>query len=83
MIIKYRQHAVDQMYARKITGSVVESVITSYDGSPVIQSPDKRIFYKKIRGRSDNLIAVVVLSIVNQPEILEVLTVMVRFEVRK
>ena len=83
MIIKYRQHAVDQMLARKISGSEVELIITNYDGEPVVQSPDKKIFYKNIHSRNDNLIAAVVLTSIKQPEILEVLTVMVRFEVRK
>ena len=83
MIIKYRQHAVEQMLVRKISGREVESVITHCDGEPLVQSPDKRIFYKNIRGRNDNLIAVVVLATLKQPEIFEVLTVMVRFEVRK
>ena len=45
------------------------------------QSRDKFIYYKKIKGRKDNDIAAV--TLIESKDTLEVLTVMIDFEVQK
>lgn len=79
MQLIFTDHAVDRMTERNISTADVKLVLTNADGE-IQQSMDKRIVYKKISGRSDNLIAVVA---VDRPlGVTEVVTVMVRFEVR-
>jgi hypothetical protein len=76
--IKYRSHAVDRMLQRKITTFEVELILSDPDGT-IKQSRDKYIYFKRLKGRKDNLIAAVML-IKSQDEI-EVLTVLIDFEV--
>lgn len=78
MEIKYRSHAVDRMLQRNITTAEVELVISEPDGT-IKQSKDKFIYYKKLKGRKDNLIAAV--TIMKSKDNIEVLTVMIDFEV--
>jgi hypothetical protein len=79
MEIKYRSHAVDRMLQRNITTAEVELVISEPDGT-IKQSKDKFIYYKKLKGRKDNLIAAV--TIMKSKDNIEVLTVMIDFEVQ-
>jgi hypothetical protein len=60
MVIKYRSHAVNRMLQRNNTTVEVEFVISEPDGT-IKQSRDKFIYYKKLKGREDNLIAAVTL----------------------
>jgi hypothetical protein len=76
--IKYRSHAVERMLQRKISTTEVEMIILDPDGV-IKQSQDKSIFYKKLKGRTDNMIAAV--TIIRNHESYEVITVMVDFEV--
>ncbi len=78
MDIKYSSHAVTRMLQRKISPVDVELVINAPEGI-IAQSQDKFIYYKKIIGRNDNLIAIVIIK----NEIYEVITVMIHFEVAK
>ena len=78
MKVKYRSHAVDRMLQRKITTFEVELILSDPDGT-IKQSRDKYIYFKRLKGRKDNLIAAVML-IKSQDEI-EVLTVLIDFEV--
>lgn len=71
----YTDHAVQRMEQRKITHDLILDVLSSPDGR-IKQTMDKEIIYKKIKNRSDNLIAVV---IVGKKEIL---TVMNFFEIK-
>ena len=80
MEIKYRSHAVDRMLQRNITTAEVELVIREPDGT-IKQSRDKFIYYKKLKGRKDNLIAAVTLA--KSKDAFEVLTVMIDFEVQR
>lgn len=76
----YSTHAVQRMIERSITTADVEAVITKADGS-IPQSRDKKIFYKRMRHRKDNLIAVV--AVQRSSELpTEIITVLVNFEVR-
>ena len=79
MEIKYRSHAVDRMLQRNISTVEVELVISEPDGV-IKQSQDKYIYYKKLRGRTDNLVAAVTLT--KSRESFEILTVMINFEVQ-
>lgn len=79
MDIKYRSHAVDRMLQRNITTAEVELVINEPDGM-IKQSSDKFIYYKKLKGRKDNLIAAV--NLVKSKNVFEILTVMIDFEVQ-
>jgi hypothetical protein len=79
MEIKYRTHAVDRMLQRNITTAEVELVISEADGT-IKQSRDKFIYYKKLKGRKDNLIAAV--TLVKSKDAFEVLTVMIDFGVQ-
>ena len=80
MDIKYSSHAVERMIQRKITTGEVELIIKSPDGE-IKQSNDKYIYYKKIKLRNDNLLAAV--TVKRSMKVIEVLTVMVNFEVKK
>ncbi len=75
MELIYSDHAVIRMEQRRITHSIVLDICLNPDGK-IKQSMDKEILYKKIKNRSDNLIAVILIS-KN-----EVVTVMNYFEVR-
>ena len=79
MEIKYRSHAVNRMLQRKISTDEVELILKEPDGV-IAQSLDKYIFYKKLKGRKDNLIAAV--TLIKSKETFEVLTVMIDFEVQ-
>jgi hypothetical protein len=79
MEIKYRSHAVDRMLQRNISTAEVELVINDPDGT-IKQSRDKFIYYKKIKGRKDNLIAAV--TLIKSKKSIEILTVMIDFEVQ-
>lgn len=80
MEIRYRSHAVDRMLQRNISTEEVELVIRDPDGT-IQQSRDKFIYYKKIKGRNDNLIAAV--TLIKSKNAAEVLTIMIDFEVQK
>ena len=74
--LNYTDHAVQRMMERDITHDLVLAVISNYDGK-IKQSQDKQIFYKKVKNREDNLIAVIIVGNSN------ILTVMTYFEVKK
>ena len=76
--VKYRAHAVDRMLERKISTTEVEMILLEPDGV-IKQSLDKYIYYKKLKGRTDNMIAAV--TITKMYKSFEVLTVMIDFEV--
>lgn len=76
----FTAHAVQRMNERRLSPEQIIKVLTAPDGV-IPQSRDKDIFYKRIRGRDDNLIAVVAVKTADPRN--EVLTVMVNFEVRK
>ncbi|HXH75861.1 MAG TPA: DUF4258 domain-containing protein [Bacteriovoracaceae bacterium] len=78
MEIKYRSHAVNRMLQRNISTDEVELILNEPDGM-IRQSQDKFIFYKKLKGRKDNLIAAV--TLIKSKNAFEVLTVMIDFEV--
>ncbi len=77
MQITYRDHAVVRMIERRLIPSEIEQVLLKPDGV-IKQSKDKAIYYKKLRHRKDNLIAVV--AIKNEFSF-EVITVLINFEV--
>ena len=79
MEIKYTAHAVERMMQRHVSPQAVEALLTEPDGS-ILQSMDKYIFYKKIKGRKDNDIAAVVIHKMKYQY--EVITVMINFEVK-
>ena len=79
MQIVFSKHAVDQMTVRNINTDDVELILKEPDGI-VSQSRDKSVYYKRLKGRLDNLLAVVVVRV---GETIEVITVMHNFEVRK
>lgn len=79
MNIKYSSHAVDRMLQRRISTKDVELVINEPDGK-IKQSQDKFIFYKKLKGRKDNLIAAI--TVLRSANTFEVITVMINFEVK-
>ena len=74
----YRSHAVERMLQRKISTVEVEMVLLEPDGV-IKQSLDKYIYYKKLKGRTDNMVAAV--AIKKKHDSFEVLTVMIDFEV--
>ncbi len=80
MNIKYSSHSVDRMIQRKISTNDVELILSEPDGK-IKQSQDKFIFYKKLKGRKDNLLAAV--TVLRNKATIEVVTVMVNFEVKK
>lgn len=67
------------MLQRNITTTEVELILSDPDGT-IKQSRDKYIYYKKIKGRKDNIIAIV--TLIKSRNSFEVLTVMIDFEVR-
>ena len=79
MNIKYTPHAVERMLLRKISTKDVELILSEPDGK-IKQSQDKYIFYKKLKGRKDNLIAAVTVQSSNT--IFEIVTVMINFKVK-
>ena len=80
MEIKYTPHAVERMMQRNISPQEVE-LLLSNPGGAIMQSMDKYIYYKKIKGRTDNALAAVTVVIENNRY--EVITVMVNFEAPK
>jgi CRISPR/Cas system-associated endoribonuclease Cas2 len=80
MNIKYSAHAVDRMLQRKITTTQIERILNDPDGM-IHQSKDKIIFYKILKERKDNALAVV--TVLKSIDIYEVITVMINFEVNK
>ena len=76
----YSAHAVQRMIERRISTAEIDAIIANPDGT-IPQSRDKTIFYKRLRHRKDNLIAIVAVKRPNQGS-LEVITVLVNFEVR-
>lgn len=78
MEIKFTPHAVERMMQRKISPQEVESLLTDPDGS-IVQSKNKYIFYRNIKGRKDNDIAAVA---IHKKDYYEVITVMIKFEVK-
>ncbi|MCY4531834.1 MAG: DUF4258 domain-containing protein [Gammaproteobacteria bacterium] len=79
MEFRYSTHAVDRMIQRQISTVEVEEILINPDGL-IRQSRDKVVAFKKIEGRSDNSLAVVA---VERDGNIDVVTVMVNFEVRK
>jgi hypothetical protein len=80
MNLRFQPHAVERMQQRNLTVGEVETVIASPDGR-IRQSHDKWILYKRL-GRKDDSIAAVVIEEMGQG-IIDVVTVMVNFEVQK
>lgn len=78
MEIKYTPHAVERMIQRKVSPQEVELLLGDPDGT-IVQSMEKFIYYKKIKGRKDNALAAVAVQKKNDQY--EVITVMVNFEV--
>lgn len=78
MEIKYTPHAVERMIQRKVSPQEVELLLGDLDGT-IVQSMEKFIYYKKIKGRKDNALAAVAVQKKNDQY--EVITVMVNFEV--
>lgn len=78
MEIKYTPHAVERMIQRKVSPQEVELLLGDLDGT-IVQSMEKFIYYKKIKGRKDNALAAV--AVKKKNDHYEVITVMVNFEV--
>lgn len=81
MNIRFQSHAVARMQERRLTVDEVESVVKAPDGR-IRQTKDKQILYKKLARRADNFIAAVVVELL-PGNLIEVITVMVNFEVKK
>ena len=81
MELRFHPHAVDRMQERKVSVADVELIINSSDGR-INQSRDKAILYKKFSKRKDNLIAAVIVEKINE-DLIEVVTILINFEVRK
>lgn len=81
MKLRFHPHAVVRMQERDLSVEAVLQVIEKPDGS-ISQSKDKTIYYKRLSSRRDNLVAAVVVELL-PGEILEVLTVLINFQVRK
>ena len=79
MNIKYSSHSVDRMLQRNISTKDVELILSEPDGK-IKQSQDKCIFYKKLKGRKDNLVAAV--TVLRAVDTYEIVTVMINFEVK-
>lgn len=79
MNIKYSSHSVDRMLQQNISTKDVELILSEPDGK-IQQSRDKYIFYKKLKGRKDNLIAAV--TVLRNKSAYEIVTVMINFEVK-
>ncbi len=67
------------MLQRNISIKDVELILNEPDGK-IQQSQDKFIFYKKLKGRKDNLIAAV--TVIRTKTTYEIVTVMINFEVK-
>ncbi|MEQ1665332.1 MAG: DUF4258 domain-containing protein [Bdellovibrionales bacterium] len=80
MELVFSKHAVEQMLNRSIRPHEVELLIAKPDGK-ISQSRDKQVLFKRFSKRKDNLIATVV--VLQKENVLEVITVMHNFEVRK
>lgn len=80
MNVKYSAHAVDRMLERKITTTQIERILNAPDGM-IHQSKDKIIFFKILKERKDNALAVV--TVLRNVDAYEVITVMINFEVNK
>ena len=80
MELYFRSHAVQRMQERKVSVDEVQLVIDSPDGK-IRQSKDKVVLYKKINGRKDNLIAVVAVEKDKLKPLIEIISVLVNFEV--
>ncbi len=70
------------MLERKISVQEVEQIIAKPDGQ-IKQTKDKTIYYKKLSARKDNLLAAVVVEHFASFGVIEVVTVLVNFEVKK
>lgn len=81
MELRFQSHAVERMQERKLTVSDIEAVVASPDGR-ISQTKDKSILYKKLSGRTDNLVTAVVVELL-PGDVTEVITVLVNFEVKK
>jgi len=68
------------MQEQNISTVEIEAILNTPDGK-LKQSKDKFIFYKKLKGRSDNMIAA--FSVVRNINFYEIITVMINFEVKK
>lgn len=79
MEISYSEHAVRRMAERNISVEDISLILSAPDGK-IKQSLDKWIFYKHLTGRKDNLIAAVAVEL--KAKKLEIVTVMIHFEVR-
>lgn len=81
MEVRFHPHAVLRMQERDLAVDEVLQIIEKPDGK-IAQSKDKVILYKRLKRRPDNLVAAVVVE--RMPgSLLEVVTVLVNFEVRK
>ena len=80
MNIKYSSNSVDRMIQRNISTKDVEFILTEPDGK-IKQPQDKYIFYKKLKGRKDNLLATV--TVLRSKTSFEIVTVMINFEVKQ
>lgn len=67
------------MLQRNISTKDVELILSEPDGK-IKQSQDKYIFYKKLKGRKDNLVAAV--TVLRAVDTFEIVTVMINFEVK-
>ena len=81
MQLRFHPHAVERMVERKITVAEVEQIVAEPDGR-ISQTKDKVILYKKLPGRKDNNLAAVLVERL-AGDLIEVITVLVNFEVRK
>ena len=69
------------MQERKLSVNEVELVVVAPDGK-IRQTKDKNILYKELKQRKDNLVAAVIVEAL-PGGIVEIVTVLVNFEVRK
>jgi len=81
MEIRFHPHSVRRMQERNVTVSEVELIIEKPDGR-ILQTKDKAILYKKLKGRKDNLVAAVIVEAIHA-HLTEVVTVLINFEVKK
>ena len=81
MELRFHPHAVERMQERKLTVAEVEAVVVSPDGR-IQQTKDKCILYRRLSQRKDNLIAAVVIEPL-PADLIEIITVLVNFEVKK
>jgi len=81
MKIRFQPHAVERMQERFVTVAEVNLILEAPDGR-IPQSKEKSILYKRFPRRKDNLVAAVVVEKISEDEI-EIVTLLVNFEVRK